>query len=277
MNSHVLLIHCPDEKGLLHKISGVLYKNDLNVISNGEFVEKNFSHFFMRTEFSGEFDREQLLKELHAALPEEVNIKLTERKKKDIIIMATKEHHCLSDILIRHAFGELNANILCVISNYTLLQDMTERFRIPFYHVDAEHKTREAHEQEVLSIVRRYNPEFLILAKYMRILSPDFVSHFPNKIINIHHSFLPAFVGANPYNQAYQRVVKIIGATAHFVNDNLDEGPIIAQNVITVDHTQNAKEMAQEGRDVEKIVLAKSLRLVLNDHVFVFKNKTFIF
>lgn len=277
MNSHVLLIHCPDEKGLLHKISGVLYKNDLNVISNGEFVEKNFSHFFMRTEFSGEFDREQLLKELHAALPEEVNIKLTERKKKDIIIMATKEHHCLSDILIRHAFGELNANILCVISNYTLLQDMTERFRIPFYHVDAEHKTREAHEQEVLSIVRRYNPEFLILAKYMRILSPDFVSHFPNKIINIHHSFLPAFVGANPYNQAYQRGVKIIGATAHFVNDNLDEGPIIAQNVITVDHTQNAKEMAQEGRDVEKIVLAKSLRLVLNDHVFVFKNKTFIF
>lgn len=277
MNSHVLLIDCPDEKGLLHKISGVLYKNDLNVISNGEFVEKNFSHFFMRTEFSGAFDRDQLLDELYTALPKGVNIRLMERKKKDIIIMATKEHHCLSDILIRHAFAELNANILCVISNYTFLQDMTERFRIPFYHVDAENKTREEHEEEVLAIIKRYNPEFLILAKYMRILTPNFVVQFPNKIINIHHSFLPAFVGANPYNQAYQRGVKIIGATAHFVNDNLDEGPIIAQNVITVDHTQNAKEMAQEGRDVEKIVLAKSLRLVLNDHVFVFKNKTFIF
>lgn len=277
MNGNVLMIHCPDEKGLLHKISGVLYKNHLNVIGNGEFVEKNFSHFFMRTEFSGEFDREQLLKELYEALPKEANIKLMERKKKDIIIMATKEHHCLSDILIRHAFGELNANILCVISNHTLLQDMTERFRIPFHHVSTDNISRAEHEQEVLKLIQQYNPEFLILAKYMRILSSEFVAHYPNRIINIHHSFLPAFVGANPYNQAYQRGVKIIGATAHFVNEDLDEGPIIAQNVITVDHTQNAREMAQEGRDVEKIVLAKSLRLVLNDHVFVYKNKTFIF
>lgn len=277
MVTHVLLIHCPDQKGLLFKISGVLFKFDLNVISNGEFVEKKSSHFFMRTEFSGDFDHESLLKALSDALPEKVNIKLTDKKKKDIVILATKEHHCLSDLLIRHAFNELDGNILAVISNYDSLSGLVSKFNIPFHSINHEGKTREQHEELILAAVKQYDPEFLILAKYMRILSADFVSHFSNKILNIHHSFLPAFVGASPYTQAYERGVKIIGATAHFVNNDLDQGPIIAQNVIPVDHTQSAKEMAQAGRDVEKNVLAKSLRLVLNDHVFVHQNKTIIF
>lgn len=277
MITHVLLIHCPDQKGLLHKISGVLYDFNLNVISNGEFVEKKSSHFFMRTEFSGEFDRAELIGAIKKALPENVNIKLMDRQKKDVVIMATKEHHCLSDLLIRHQFNELNANVLAVISNHSILEPLVQKFGIPFYHVPHEGVDREAHEKSILAIIAELNPRFLILAKYMRVLSKDFVSAFPNRIVNIHHSFLPAFVGANPYAQAYERGVKIIGATAHFVNNDLDQGPIIAQNVIPVDHTHSAREMAQAGRDVEKNVLAKSLRLVLNDHVFVHENKTIIF
>ncbi|WP_114784443.1 formyltetrahydrofolate deformylase [Botryobacter ruber] len=277
MASHVLLINCPDQPGLVYKITSVLYNYNLNVISNGEFVEREFSYFFMRTAFSGEFDREQLLSDLHAALPAGVDIKLTDQKKKDIVLLATKEHHCLSDLLIRHEFNELNANILAVISNYDVLEELTQKFNIPFHHISHEGKSREAHEEAVAAAIQRYNPDLVVLAKYMRILSPVFVSQFSNRIINIHHSFLPAFVGASPYAQAYARGVKIIGATAHFVNDQLDQGPIIAQSVIPVDHTHSAREMAQAGRDVEKIVLAKSLKLVLNEQVFVFRNKTIIF
>lgn len=278
MLSHVLLINCPDQSGLVFKVTGILYKKyNLNIIRNGEFVERNFNHFFMRTEFSGEFDREELLKDLYTVLPEGVDVKLTDRKKKDIVLLATKEHHCLSDLLIRHAFNELNANILCVISNYDVLEELTKKFDVPFLHISHEGVSREAHEAAVLETLQRYNPELVVLAKYMRILSGDFVSHFTNRLVNIHHSFLPAFVGANPYAQAYERGVKIIGATAHFVNNDLDQGPIIAQSVIPVDHTHSAREMAQAGRDVEKNVLAKSLKLVLNEQVFVYRNKTVIF
>lgn len=277
MTSHILLINCPDQRGLVYNVTRVLYKHDLNVISNGEFVERNTNHFFMRTEFSGEFSREELLRDLIGVLPEAAEIKLTDKRKKDIVLLATKEHHCLSDLLVRHAFDELNANILAVISNYTTLEELTEKFKVSFRCISHEGKSREEHEAELLEVVQQYNPEFIVLAKYMRILSGEFVSHFLNRIINIHHSFLPAFVGANPYAQAYERGVKIIGATTHFVNSQLDQGPIIAQNVIPTDHTHNAKEMAQAGRDVEKMVLAKSLKLVFNEQVFVYRNKTIIF
>ena len=273
----VLLIHCPDQPGLVYKITQVVYKHNLNIISNGEFVERNFNHFFMRTEFSGTFDRDELLSELTSVLPAEADIRVSDRQKRNICILATKEHHCLSDLLVRHAFQELDANIRCVISNYKNLEDLTTKFSIPFHHITHENKTREEHEAEVLGIIDRYQPEFLVLAKYMRVLTPAFIQQFENRIINIHHSFLPAFVGANPYVQAYERGVKIIGATAHFVNNHLDEGPIIAQSVIPVAHTHSAKEMAQAGRDVEKIVLARSLKLVFNDQLFVHKNKTIIF
>lgn len=277
MESNVLLINCPDQPGLVHKISGVVYQHQLNIISNGEFVEKNYNHFFMRTEFSGAFDKDQLINDLNMVIPAPVEIKLTERKKRSIIILATKEHHCLSDLLIRHKFNELDANILSVISNYNNLEELTAKFQIPFHFVSHEGKTRETHEEEILTLIKQHNPEFLVLAKYMRVLTPSFVSGFSNRIINIHHSFLPAFIGANPYTQAYDRGVKIIGATAHFVNNNLDEGPIIAQSVIPVAHTHSAKEMALAGRDVEKIVLARALKLVLEERVFVYRNKTIIF
>src|SRR5215213_9473677 len=277
MITHILLISCGDESGLVYKITSVIYKHNLNIISNGEFVERTFNYFFMRTEFSGAFEGEALLKDLKETLPKGVEIRLTDNRKKNVVILATKEHHCLSDLLIRHAFNELQANVLCVVSNHRLLKELAEKFNVPFYFIDHEEKSRAEHEHELLGIIGKYNPDFLVLAKYMRILSSEFIDRFTNRIINIHHSFLPAFVGANPYVQAYERGVKIIGATAHFVNNHLDEGPIIAQNVIPVTHSQSAKEMAQAGRDVEKIVLANALQLVFNERVFVYRNKTIIF
>jgi formyltetrahydrofolate deformylase len=189
----------------------------------------------------------------------------------------TKEAHCIGDLLIRHEFGALNAEIQAVVGNYETLKSLTEKFGIPFHYVDTTGISREAHEQKMIEIIDGYDPDYLVLAKFMRVLTPGFVGHYENRIINIHHSFLPAFIGAKPYHQAYERGVKIIGATAHFVNNDLDEGPIIAQNVINVDHTDSAEEMANAGHDVEKIVLAKALKLVFEEKVFVNKNKTVIF
>jgi formyltetrahydrofolate deformylase len=277
MTSTTLLIHCPDQAGLIYKITGIIFSRNLNVISNSEFVERTSNHFFMRTEFSGDYDQSALLHELKEVLPAQADVRLISRGKSDICILVTKEHHCLSDLLIRHAFGELAANIKCVVSNHPDLQNLTEKFSIPFHFVSHEGKSRDQHEAEVLDVLKVHNPDYLVLAKYMRVLSPDFIARFSNRIINIHHSFLPAFVGANPYLQAYERGVKIIGATAHFVNENLDEGPIIAQSVIPVAHSHNAREMAIAGHDVEKIVLARSLKLVLDNRVFVHRNKTIIF
>lgn len=275
--AHFLLIHCPDEPGLVYKITGVLFKHGLNIIRNGEFVERENNQFFMRTEFAGDFDPAVLLAELTAVLPAGSSIRFSDNHPKDIVLMATKEHHCLSELLVRHAFGELNARVRAVISNYEVLGDLARRFDIPFHFISHQGISREAHEAEVLATLARYRPQFVVLAKYMRILSPEFVAHYSNRLINIHHSFLPAFVGANPYAQAYERGVKIIGATAHFVNEQLDQGPIIAQSVIPIDHTQSAREMAQAGRDVEKIVLARSLKMVFDEQVFVNRNKTVIF
>lgn len=274
---YILKIDCPDQKGLVHEISGILFGFGLNIIENEEFVDHVNNHFFMRSEVTGELNRAEVFNTLSALLPDTANIQLHEKKKKDIVIFATKEYHCLGDLLMRHNFGELKANIQAVISNHTYLQDFCEKFNLPFYHVSAEGIERKVHEAKILGIVNQYNPEFLVLAKYMRILTPEFTNHFSNKIINIHHSFLPAFVGAKPYAQAYSRGVKLIGATAHFVNDNLDEGPIITQDVIHTNHKNDANMMARAGRNVEKIVLANALKLVFDDRVFVYNNKTIIF
>jgi formyltetrahydrofolate deformylase len=275
--THTILIDCADAKGLVHKVTGVLYHNDLNVISNHEFVDEETQRFFMRTDIAGDVDIERIQNGLMGILPNGANVSIAKKEKKKVVILVTKEHHCLGELLVRHYFGELNAEILAVIGNHDTLQQYTEQMGIPFHFISHENKTREEHEWEVLSRIDTFKPDFVILAKYMRILSADFVKNYPNRLVNIHHSFLPAFIGANPYRQAYQRGVKIIGATAHFVNDNLDEGPIIMQNVIPTDHTHSPQEMAQMGRDVEKLVLAKALKLVFEDRVFVNGNKTIIF
>jgi formyltetrahydrofolate deformylase len=273
---YILLIDSNDETGLVYKITGVLYNHQLNVEKNNEFVDKEKNKFFMRTEFSGEIETETIEAELASSLPSHANIKLLKQRKKNIILLVTKEMHCLGDILIRYQANDLNANILAVVSNHRDLEELVSKFAIPFYYISHENVSREEHENMVLEKLAEYQLDYIVLAKYMRILTPGFVKHYPQKIINIHHSFLPAFIGANPYKQAYERGVKIIGATAHFVNDNLDEGPIIYQDVISVDHSLSWKDMQKAGRDIEKIVLSKALNLALDDKIFIYSNKTVI-
>jgi len=272
-----ILIDCYDAKGLVYKISKVFYDRDLNIDSNREFVDKLSEKFFMRTVVTGEFDADELLIALKEVAPKEAHIQVIEPHPKKIILMATKESHALGDILIRHADGELDARIECVIANHDTLRELVERFDIPFYHISAQGLSREEHEAKVMELVDTFEFDYMVLAKYMRILTPDFVNAYKQKIINIHHSFLPAFIGANPYKQAYERGVKIIGATAHYVTNDLDEGPIIAQDVIPVNHRFGWRDMQRAGRDVEKIVLSRALALVLNDRVFVNGNKTIVF
>ena len=277
MQNYILLVDCNDEKGLIHKITGVLYENGLNIISNSEFVEEESDHFFMRSEFTGEVNEHIIITQLKDVLPDNANIDLIKYRKKKIIVFVTKEHHCLGDLLIKNEYKEINAEIVAVISNYPDLESLVSRFKIPFYFISNKNKTREAHEKEILKILDKFNHDYIVLAKYMRILTPDFVSKFKNRIINIHHSFLPAFIGANPYIQAFKRGVKIIGATAHFINEELDEGPIIVQEVIHVDHKYSVNDMQQAGREVEIISLSKALKLVFEDRVFISNNKTIIF
>lgn len=276
-SAHILLIDCSDQKGLIHHISGVLYRHQANILKNDEYVDPISNHFFMRTEFEGDMDTNILTAELRQVLPNSANLHLNPRKKKDIVVLATREHHCLGDLLVRYAYDELDANILAIVSNHNILQALAAKFGIPFHYISHEHRTREEHEEAIHKTLSIYNPDYLVLAKYMRVLTPAFTARYPNRIINIHHSFLPAFIGANPYKQAFERGVKIIGATAHFVNESLDEGPIIDQNVIPVSHRLTAEDMARAGKDVEKIVLARALKLVFQDRVFILGNKTIIF
>jgi formyltetrahydrofolate deformylase len=272
-----VLIDCEDRKGLVFNISKIFFDYKLNIDSNREFVDKESGYFFMRTVVTGEFDAKTLKKDLKKVLPDGANIKVIIPQPKKIVIFATKESHVLGDILIRYADRDLPANIEAVISNRDSQRDLVRRFDIPFIYIPSEHLSREEHESLILQELEQIEFDYIILAKYMRILTPNFVEKFQGRIINIHHSFLPAFIGANPYKQAYERGVKIIGATAHFVTDELDEGPIIAQDVTPITHRFNWRDMQRAGRDVEKSVLSRALDLVLNDRVFINGNKTVVF
>ena len=277
MQTHLLLIDCPDQAGLVYTITGVVFRHGYNIVSNHEFVDAAAEHFFMRTAFVGDAPPEPVVEELRRQLPATATVRLAPTGKRPIVILATKEPHCLGDLLLRHAYDELPAAVRAVISNYDSLAPLAEQFHIPFHHVPHQGRSRVEHEAAILALLAGYQPDYLVLAKYMRILSPEFVSRYPNRIVNIHHSFLPAFVGARPYHQAFERGVKITGATAHVVTDALDTGPIIAQGVLPVDHSYTPAGMAQAGRDVEKIVLAKALTLMLEERVFLHRNRTVIF
>ncbi|QTL41515.1 formyltetrahydrofolate deformylase [Xenorhabdus budapestensis] len=272
----ILRTICPDSKGLIAKITNICYKHQLNIVQNSEFVDHLTGRFFMRTELEGIFNDEIFLTDLDDALPVGSSRELNTAGRRRIVIMVTKEAHCIGDILVKSAYEGLDVEIAAVIGNYTTLQPLVEQFDIPFHHISHEGLSREQHDEALMTQIDQYNPDYVVLAKYMRVLTPAFVQHYPNQIINIHHSFLPAFIGARPYHQAYERGVKIIGATAHYVNDNLDEGPIITQDVINVDHSYTAEEMMRAGRDVEKNVLSKALHSVFSQRVFVYGNRTII-
>ncbi|MDP4528377.1 formyltetrahydrofolate deformylase [Alkalimonas delamerensis] len=275
MERKILRTECPDSKGLIAGITGICFEHQLNIIRNTEYVDPVSGQFYMRTELEGQFNDAALLQQLDQMLPagSERSLLPVSRRKR-MVILVTRESHCLGDILMKVFDGSLQLDIAAVVGNYPELADLAERFGIPFHHVCHLDKSRQAHEQALLEVIESYQPDYLVLAKFMRILTPDFVERYPERIINIHHSFLPAFIGAKPYQQAFERGVKIIGATAHFVNNALDEGPIIEQMVSRVDHNYSAQDMAKAGRDVEKAALTKALKLIQEDRVFVHGNKT---
>ncbi len=273
----IIVIQCKDQVGLVAGITGVLAKEQLNIVSLREHVDKAENRFFIRIHLEKETDSQALESKLQQVLPPDAIIKVNPLPEKKVVVLVTKEYHCLADILIRNHFKTLGARVQCVIGNHDVLQNICQRFDIPFYLVSHEQLEKPAFEAQVATLIDKYSPDYIVLAKFMRILSPDFVARYTGRIINIHHSFLPAFVGANPYRQAFERGVKLIGATAHFVTNELDEGPIIAQQIIPVTHSQTAGDMMKAGKEIETAVLAKALHLVFEDRVFVYKNKTVVF
>lgn len=243
-----------------------------------QFVDTTAKLFFTRIVIE---DHEEKIQELQSlfknALSNDAEIHVNPTAEKRIAVLVTKEYHCLGDILMRHHFNTLNAKITCVIGNYPDLEDLCKRFGIAFHYISHEAKDKEQFESEITNCIDMYKPDYIVLAKFMRILSPSFVAHYTNKLVNIHHSFLPAFIGANPYKKAFDRGVKMIGATAHFVTNDLDEGPIIVQQIIPVNHTFTTETMRNAGKEIETSVLAHAMKLVFEDRVFVYDNKTVVF
>ena len=276
-SKQIVLIECSDRVGLVAAITNCFADSGLNMTSNWEFVEPDSSRFFMRAGVEGAVQPDQLRESLLKVLPENAIVTLPGSAKRRMVILATKEAHCLGDLMIRCQYGEMNADVVAVISNHGLLEPLVSGFGIPFHSVPNGDLSRDEHEALILQHISEYEPDIIVMAKYMRILSPEFIAHYENRIINIHHSFLPAFVGANPYRQAYERGVKIIGATAHFATEDLDEGPIIAQDVVPIGRQHGVPEITRAGHNVEKVVLARALNLLFDHRVFVVGNKTVIF
>jgi formyltetrahydrofolate deformylase len=281
----IVLVDCPDDVGLIHRITGVLGARGLNIETNQEFVDDAGGHFFFRAEVEpvgATVAPEALAEELARTLPAQARVRVARAERRPIVVCATREPHCLGELLLLDAVGDLPGRIVAVASNHEELAGLVGRFGIPFHHVPHRDPAgrdlpREAHEAALARVIDAHAPEYVVLARYMRVLSEAFVARYPHRIVNIHHSFLPAFAGASPYRQAFDRGVKLIGATAHFVTPELDEGPIIAQDVIPVDHSFTPERMARAGRDVEKLVLARAVRLLLEERVFLHGRRTVVF
>ena len=279
MTRQILLVDCPDAVGLIHRITGVLQSRQLNIEANHEFVDATTRHFFFRAEVTpadGTTPDAELRGAVLAVLQAGARVRVTRDERRPIVVCATREPHCLGELLLLNAIGELPGRIVGVVSNHDVLRGLVERFGVPFSHVPHDTVERGPHEAAIAAAIDAHHPEYVVLARYMRILSPAFVARYAGRMINIHHSFLPAFAGASPYRQAFARGVKLIGATAHFVTAELDAGPIIAQDVTAVDHSDTPERMAQAGSDVEKLVLARAVRLVLEERVFVHDGRTIV-
>ena len=278
MNSAwILRIKRKDEPGIIFRITGILSGLGANIIENEEFVDKEKSLFFMRTEFEWNGEKTELEMHLSGFLYPDSEWTVDRRRTRKIWVLATKEHHCLSEILVRTYHREWNAEVIGVISNHEVLRDFTEKLGFRYFYADHSGKDRKDHEKEIENILLSSEDfDFIVLAKYMRILSPEFSERYSGKTLNIHHSFLPAFIGARPYRQAFERGVKIIGATAHFVTPDLDQGPIISQSVVPVDHSFTEEDLIRTGRDIEVQVLVSAMKLIFEERVFIDGNKTVI-
>lgn len=276
-----LLISCPDKQGLVAKIANFIYSNGGNIIHADQHTDFESGLFLTRIEWL--LDDFNLPQDLIApafnsiAQPLEAKWELhfSDRIPR-LAIWVSKQDHCLLDLLWRHRAKEFVAEIPLIISNHPNLKEVAEQFSIDFHHIPITKETKAEQEQKQLEILADYNIDLVVLAKYMQILSNNFVTKFP-RIINIHHSFLPAFVGANPYHKAYERGVKIIGATSHYVTADLDAGPIIEQDVVRVSHRDTVEDLIRKGKDLERIVLARAVRLHLKNRVLVYGNRTVVF
>ncbi|MCH7704583.1 MAG: formyltetrahydrofolate deformylase [Planctomycetes bacterium] len=277
-----LLISCPDARGIIAAVAGFVAEYDGNILEADQHSDPQHQEFFMRVEV--ELESFRLNRATFAQAWGSVADKYKMRWRvywgnevKRMAILVSKETHCLSDLLWRWKTGELNVEIPFVAGNHAELKDEVEPYGISFHHLPITSKTRSEQESVLSVLLNEASVDFIVLARYMQILSPKFVAGYAERIINIHHSFLPAFAGPRPYHQAYDRGVKIIGATSHYVTDVLDEGPIIAQSTLPVDHRDTVDDLSRKGRDLERVVLATAVRQHVEDKILVNQNKTVVF
>ncbi len=282
INTAILLISSPDKEGLVYRVTEFIYKHKGNLLHAEQHIDKATGYFLMRLEFDASntnLNKKELLTELEP-VKEELNMNVELYFKEDaqrVAIFASKTNHCLYDLLLKNKSKETSFIPACIISNHEQIGEIAEHFQIPFHHVPVMPDTKDQAEQKQIELLRQYNIDLIVLARYMQVLSPNFVSNYAQQIINVHHSFLPAFVGANPYKQAYERGVKIIGATSHYVTNILDDGPIIEQRVVRVSHKDNLEEFIYKGKELEKQVLSEAVKKHTERKVLVFENKTIVF
>jgi len=278
----ILLISCPDAKGIIARISDFIYRHNGNIVRADQHTSINEKLFFMRVEWelNGFGLTREELPGVFSPLAEKLNMKwdlyfsdFTPR----IAVFVSRHLHCLHDLILRQRLGEINATIEVIISNHMEAQELAKQYGIKFYHFPISSANKAQQEEKELKLLQELDIDLVVLARYMQILTPRFLSCYPYKVINIHHSFLPAFIGGNPYQQAYDRGVKIIGATGHYATEKLDEGPIIVQDVIQISHRDEVADIQMKGKDLERIVLARALRLHLENKVLVCGAKTIVF
>lgn len=283
MNKITILIHCKDRSNIIASITSFIADKGGNIVYVDQYVDREQNIFFMRleSEFESEsFSTEDFKAIFKTDLAEKFEMKwrvYSSEKKPKMALFISKYDHCLYDLLGRYNSGELNLELTFIISNHLDLKPIADSFNIPFYHIPVTKDTKQDAEDKQLQLLEAHNIDFIVLARYMQIVSGKLINKYPNKIINIHHSFLPAFVGAKPYHSAYKRGVKIIGATSHYVTEELDAGPIIEQDVTRVSHAHEIKDLIAKGRDLEKVVLANAVKLHADRKVMVYNNKTVIF
>ncbi|QCX00848.1 formyltetrahydrofolate deformylase [Aggregatimonas sangjinii] len=278
-----ILIHCPDQAGIIFAVTRFIHSKGGNIIYLDQHVDQQANIFFMRLESN--FERDDISisdfkNEFNTSLAERYLMKWSfykDESRPRMAIFVSKYNHCLYDLLSRYHSGELLVRIPFIISNHLDLQPIAEQFGIPFHHIPITKNTKSEAENQQLSLLREHEVDFVVLARYMQIVTEKVIDLYQNKIINIHHSFLPAFAGAKPYHAAFSRGVKIIGATSHYVTQELDAGPIIEQDVTAVSHAHSIKDFIAKGRDLEKIVLSRAVKLHVQHKVMVYNNKTVIF
>ena len=283
MSKITLLIHCKDQHNIIASVTNFIVHKNGNIIYLDQHVDREQNIFFMRVESEFEddtFQPENFKLEFKKTSAQTFNMQwrlYTDDEIPKLAIFVSKYDHCLYDLLGRYRSGELNLDISFIISNHNDLKHIADKFDIPFYHIPVTKETKAKAEEEQLELLHRHNIDFIVLARYMQIVTGKLIEKYPYKIINIHHSFLPAFVGAKPYHSAFKRGVKIIGATSHYVTEELDAGPIIDQDVAKVSHTYSIDNLIARGRDIEKIVLANAVKLHSSRKVMVYNNKTVVF